>query len=142
MRSTVCHSPDDAAFRDDFEAGRIGTAGFRHRDHLRLAFVYLCESNVDSAHRRMRASIERFLALHGIDAGKYHETLTLAWVQAVRHFIEQCPHADSFAAFSAHDPRLLDAAIMDTHYSRDRLFAPSSRTRFAKPDRAPIPQHE
>jgi len=142
MTSThVSCSSDDLAYRDAFEAGSVLAAEFHHREHLRLAYVYLCEGSIDSAHRRMRRSIQHFLDRNGVDSAKYHETLTLAWIQAVRHFIELCPQADSFDGFCAHDPRLLVAAIMQTHYSPERLFSPAARIRFLAPDRHAIPTY-
>jgi hypothetical protein len=129
----------DLEFRDAFESGAVAPSSFRHRDHLRLAYVYLCEGEVETAHKRMRNSIRRFLDLNGVDPAKYHETLTLAWIQAVRHFMEMSSQATSFDDFIEHDQRLLDTSIMLTHYSKNALFSDRARKEFLAPDRQAIP---
>jgi hypothetical protein len=48
---------------------------------------------------------------------KYHETITRAWILAVRRFMELTPAADSADTFIDANPRLLDSKIMFTHYS-------------------------
>lgn len=134
-------SSGDERFRRDFEAGRIPPAGFDHRAHLRLAYVYLCGHDTESAYALMREGIQRFLARHGIDAGKYHETLTRAWMLAVRHFMVNSSQSGSFGDFVRQHPVMLDPQIMLTHYSRETLFSPQARAGFVKPDIDPIPSH-
>lgn len=134
-------SPTDHTFRTDFEAGRILPAQFGHREHVRLAYIYLTEAEPDAAHQRMQAALLAFLRHHAIPAEKYHETLTRAWVLAVRHFMEQSPPAASAEGFIAANPRLLDSKIMLTHYSADLLFSPEARAAFVEPDGSPIPRY-
>lgn len=134
-------SADDLAFRDEFEALRFPPAQFKHREHLRLAYVYLCEHDVDRAHAAMRTAIRGFLAHHEVDPAKYHETITRAWVLAVRHFLARTPAADSFAAFAEQHPAMLDSKIMLTHYSPTLLAQPEARVAFAEPDLDPIPRY-
>lgn len=132
-------SDADRAFRDDFFAGRVAPAAFDHRAHLRLAYVLLVEHDVEAAVVLMRDALRAFLVRHGIDAQKYHETLTRAWLLGVRHFMAAeapCASADEFLL---RQPRLLDARIMRTHYSAERLASPAARSGFVAPDLAPIP---
>lgn len=133
-------SPADTAFRRDFESFVYPPAHFKHREHLRLAYVYLAESDTDTAHAQMRAALLAFLAHHHIDPAKYHETLTRAWIHAVRHFMARAPDTTSFDALAAANPVMLDSKIMLTHYSAERLFSPEARTAFLAPDRDPIPR--
>ena len=135
----VTPSNADLEFRDRFEAGGVGASEFRHREHLRLAFVYLSEGDAAQASRRMRLSLKGFLAANGAPASKYHETLTRSWVEAVAYFISKAHPAASFDAFLAQDDRLLDHRIMLTHYARETLFSETARRRFVRPDREPIP---
>jgi hypothetical protein len=137
QRHGLC--PEDREFRVAFESGTVAPAEFGHSAHLRLAYVYLAEHDVDTAARTMRASLLAFLALHGVDPARFHETLTRAWILAVRHFMDRSPSA-SAADFIAKSTVLLDSRIMLTHYSPDVLFAPSARASFVEPDLAPIPR--
>jgi hypothetical protein len=131
----------DREFRLAFEKGTFPVAEFNHRAHLRLAYVYLSESDPDSALGSMRAALAAFLGRNQIDPAKYHETLTRAWILAIRHFMAQTPDTTSFAELAERQPQMLDPQIMLTHYSRDRLFSPEARADFVAPDRDPIPDH-
>ena len=134
-------SDDDRRFRADFESGAFPKAGFDHRAHVRLAYTYLAESDVETSFTRMRAALLGFLKHHGIDASKYHETMTRAWILAVRHFMETAGPSASADAFIDANPRLLDAKIMMTHYSAGLLFSDAARSAFVEPDLGDIPRH-
>ncbi len=128
-------------FRRAFEAGAFAPADFSHRQHVRLAYVYLVDSDVNLALDRMRAALVCFLSHHGIPATKYHETLTRAWILAVHHFMHRSPDASSADDFIDRNPMLLDSKIMLTHYSADLLFSDAARSGFVEPDLDPIPRH-
>lgn len=132
-------SPDDLRFREAFESGSLATADFGHRAHVRLAYSYLAGSDEDTALQRMRAAILGFLHHHAIPATKYHETLTRAWLQAVRHFMDRAGDATSADDFIDRSPVLLDSKIMLTHYSAEVLFSAAARAAFVEPDLDPIP---
>lgn len=136
-------SPDDLRFRDDFTAGRVTPAQFDHRAHVRLAYIVLVEANADaeSAADRMRTALRAFIARHGIDEAKYHETMTRAWILAVRHFMARTTSSDSAGAFIDANPVLLDSKIMLSHYSAAVLFSPEARAGFVEPDLQAIPRH-
>ena len=134
-------SMSDREFRAAFEAGAFAPADFSHRAHVRLAYVYLAESDVDLALERMRAALVGFLCVHGIPASKYHATLTRAWILAVDHFMHRSPEASCGDDFIARNPQLLDTKIMLTHYSADLLFSDQARAEFAEPNLDPIPRY-
>jgi hypothetical protein len=134
-------SASDREFRAAFEAGAFAPADFSHRAHVRLGYVYLAGSDVDTALARMRAALVAFLAHHGIPAAKYHETLTRAWILAVHHFMHRSPEAASADDFIERNPLLLDTKIMLTHYSAGLLFSDAARAEFVEPDLDPIPRH-
>jgi hypothetical protein len=135
-------SPEDRRFLAELEACALEPDQFDHRAHVRAAYVYLAEHEVDGAAERMRDTLRAFLMHHGIDVSKYHETITRAWILAVRHFMELTPPSGSADEFIQSNPRLLDSRIMLTHYSAERLFSPKARTEFVEPDIEPIPGHE
>jgi hypothetical protein len=134
-------SPGDREFRAAFEAGALAPAGFSHRAHVRLAYVYLAGGDDVAASERMRAALVAFLAHHGIPAAKYHETLTRAWILAVHHFMHRSPETASADEFIERNPLLLDTKIMLTHYSAGLLFSDAARAEFVEPDLDPIPRH-
>lgn len=135
---TLLSTDDDLAFRTAFESCQV--AEFDHRAHVRLAYVYLAEHDTDTAFQRMRDALRGFLAHRDNDPSKYHDTLTRAWIMAVRHFMDRTPSASSADAFIDQNPKLLDAGIMMTHYSAEVLFSPEARAGFVEPDLDSIPE--
>lgn len=131
-------SPEDRAFLLAFETGAATPAQFNHEAHLRLAYVCLVDDGLAGAQARMRAALTAFLRAHALPPGKFHETLTRAWLLAVRHFMGKGPSA-SFAEFLSNSQPLLDSRAMLTHYSPDRLFSPQARAGFVEPDLQAIP---
>ena len=133
---------EDLQFRADFETGQLQPEAFDHRGHIRLAYVYLAEADPDTALTSLRNALRSFLRHQGIPASKYHETLTRAWILAVRHFMTVSPPAASADDFIDRNPGLLDSRIMMTHYSTDLLFSTEARARFVEPNLDPIPRHD
>jgi hypothetical protein len=132
-------SREDRTFRSAFEAHTITPSQFTHEAHVRLAFTYLAEYDVESAAERMREALLSFIERNDIPRAKFHETITRAWVLAVRHFMDRST-STGFADFIARNPELLDSKIMLTHYSARALFSSDAREKFVEPNLDPIPR--
>ena len=133
---------NDADLLQAFEACRLTAADFRHREHLRVAYLYLARDPFEQAHARFEAGVVRLLVHLGAPASHYHATLTRAWLLAVRHFLRRegaKETSEEFLAVPGGASRLLDQKIMLTHYSAERLFSPAARAGFVEPDLDPIP---
>ncbi len=89
----------------------------------------------------MKRALLSFLEHLGVGTGKYHETITRAWVMAVHHFMASTESCSSFSEFIARNPILLDSEIMLSHYSAEVLFSDEARAGFIEPDVSPIPTH-
>lgn len=135
-------APSDRQFRHDFETCRLAPSDFDHRAHIRLAYVYLAEHADESALRMLREALQDFLEHHGIGPSKYHETMTRAWLFAVRHFMASSGSTSSADEFIERNEVLLDSQIMLSHYSADLLFSEKARAEFVEPDLEAIPRHE
>ncbi len=120
-------SLEDVEFRKSVEECSFPPAQFNHRAHIRLAYVYLCENDVEQSHVLMRNTLLRLLKHNGIPISKYHETMTRAWILAVRHFMDSGSGYGSADDFMADRPLLLDSKIMLTHYSAEVLFSDAAR---------------
>jgi hypothetical protein len=129
---------DDRGFRAAFEACQVTPSQFNHEAHVRLAYVYLAEFDVETAVDKMREALLNFLDHNSIPRSKFHETMTRAWVLAVRHFMNRSTSTCS-ADFIARNQELLDSKIMLTHYSASVLFSSDARAGFVEPDLDPIP---
>ncbi len=112
---------------------------FDHASHVRLAYTYLCEMDVAGAIVCMRGALKQFLLHHGVPETKYHETMTLAWLKAVAHFMSSGSATGSAHAFMTQNPMLLDTQIMLTHYAAQTLFSDAARRAYQEPDLEPIP---
>ena len=83
-----------------FEAGAAPEGGLRHRDHVRLAWLYLQRYPLPSVLERMSAGLRRLAAAAGRD-GLYHETITWAHVFLVRERMAKEDPGLSWDAFAA-----------------------------------------
>jgi hypothetical protein len=130
-------TPADEEFRASFERCEIPNHAFRHRDHLRLAWIYLRQSDLEAAAGLVGESIRRF-AQHNGAARKYHETLSRAWVRIVALAIAETPDAVGFDGLVAARPHLLDKKLPLKHYTPDRLWNDLARAQWVEPDVRPF----
>jgi len=94
------------------ERCEIPNQGFHHVDHLRVALVYLNESDsVDAAVALMASTLKRFAASVG-HAEKYSQAVTEFWMYQVAAARAMMPAADCQDLVRAY-PRLLDKSLMD-----------------------------
>jgi hypothetical protein len=137
MRMGDCMDLDDDAFLDAFERGALQSHGFRHRDHLRMAWLYISRYGLDQAASRAAAGLRNLAALHG-HPERYSATRTAVWVALVAHHLREAPGVN-FDAFLKRFPRLLDGRLLEAHYSPGLLASDDSRMRWVSPDRLPLP---
>jgi hypothetical protein len=130
----------DLEFERRFAAGDLPPGDFDHRAHLRLAYIHLATHGPDEAISTFREALLGFLRHHQIDPGKFHETITQAWLQAVWHFMQRAGDTTGSEDFMLRSSVLHDPKVMLTHYSANVLFGDEARRRFIAPDLDPIPR--
>lgn len=125
-----------AAF-DAFRAGTLSTDAFHHADHVRMAWVYLCEFGFDEAQRQFVDDLKRFAVAKGVP-GLFHATITTAYLSLLAERVAATPRA-TWEDFAATHPDLLQwkPGVLDGFYSPERLWSPMARARFLMPDRVP-----
>lgn len=104
---------------------------FHHRDHLAVAVVYLYSSDLATAMDRMRASLKRFAAHHGV-TGLYHETLTRFWLLQVEKSLDRSECLNR--SVRAIQNKLSDKNLAFEHYSRERIESKEARETWLEPD--------
>jgi hypothetical protein len=138
----------DENFLKTFEDCTLPFADWRHRAHLKVAYLYLRELPFADALMKVRANIKRYNAAtntpEGLERG-YHETITISWMRLV-HFalVERGPAADA-EEFLQRETQFLNKDALLKFYSRDQLISWLAKTEFVEPDIAPFPisaQHE
>jgi hypothetical protein len=77
---------NDAELWTGFHDRSLTHAEWKHRAHLRIAWLHLDRWDVDEAHLRMRVGIIRLNTVHGTEESPkrgYHETMTRVWFAIV-----------------------------------------------------------
>jgi hypothetical protein len=134
--------PTDAEFLTDFEAQRWPLDRWHHRDHIRLAFLYLTSFTFDVALDKIRAGIRAHNSAHGIantPTSGYHETMTVAWLRLVEMVLREYGPSGDGEAFCQDHPELLEKKTLRLFYSRARFMSIEAKSRFVEPDLTPLP---
>jgi hypothetical protein len=111
---------------------------FKHREHLRLAWLYLRRHGQEAGTARIRETILRYATALGA-AGIYHETLTRAWGACVGGALRETPGLEPFDAFLAAHPELLERTLLERYYRRETLESEEARRGWVPPDVAALP---
>ena len=117
---------------DRLERCLLGKEEFHHRDHVTVAVVYLYASDLETAMDRMRASLKRFAAHHGV-TGLYHETLTRFWLQQVARRLDR--GACLSESVNKVQQELNDKSLIFEYYSRERIDSPEAKATWLPPDK-------
>lgn len=130
----------DDEFLAAFEARTI--EDFHHRDHIKLAYLYLRRHPLDEATAKVRAGLQALAKawdapVDDLERG-YHETMTQAWVQLVHLTLSDCGAAECADAFCDRHPALMDKTHLQLFYSRARLISWEAKRAFVEPDLAPF----
>jgi len=134
---------EDEVFLTAFEAGTWPFDKWHHREHIRVAYLYLSRHPYETALDRMRSGIKALNAAHKVPETPtrgYHETMTQGWLRLTHHFLSQSGKCESSEAFVAKHPGLLQKDALLSHYTRDRLLSLEARNGFVEPDLRPLPQ--
>ncbi len=129
--------------------------GFRHRQHIHLAYLAVRRHGTAEAAVRIGSWI-RQLAAYERAPQKYNETVSRAWTEIVGHHVAADRAGRDSAAgasvsagagaagadfedFAARHPGLLDKRLLIQHYSPAVLASAPARTGWVEPDRIPFP---
>jgi hypothetical protein len=134
---------EDEAFLTAFEAGTWPFEKWHHREHIRAAYLYLCQLPYPEALERMRSGIKAFNIAHKVperpDRG-YHETITHAWMRLTHQALLESGKTVSSEAFLSRHPVLTSKDSLLIHYTKDRLMSAEARRQFIDPDIKPLPE--
>lgn len=125
----------DREFQAAFESLSIPGNEFRHKDHVRLAWIYLHDSDFASGCARFCGHFHRFVEHIGAQS-KYNATITWFYLATLYERIHTHAHAESWEAFADSNGDLLDnaMAIIRARYRDESLSSPLARRIFLLPD--------
>jgi hypothetical protein len=127
----------DLLLRHRFETRTLENAAFRHREHVRLTWVYLQAEPPPAVEARLCRMLLELATSHGV-AGRFHHTLTVAWVRIIEAARRSHPDT-SFDALVEACPSLLDKDAPLAYYTHDLLFSDAARARWVDPNLRPLP---
>ena len=125
----------DQEFTDAFERCALPNESFHHRDHVRLAWIYLRDQPPLDALARFAASLKRFAAANG-NPGLYHETITWAYLLLIRERMARAGRSRTWEEFAERNPDLLiwKGGVLATLYRQETLDSDLARHTFVLPD--------
>lgn len=129
---------EDPEFLQLFHQGNPPGEEFRHRGHLRLAWLVLSRHKKEDAEQMVAQEIQRLAVANGA-SGKYHDTLTRFWVRLVGHVMENAPEAQSIHGLLARFPLLLDKSLPYRHWRGETFNSDLARAGWVEPDLVPVP---
>ena len=128
----------DARFEHALQTCTMHPDLFTHEAHVRLAWIHIRNYGIDQAVINVCRQLQQFVA--AVDAeNKYHETLTVAAVRTVYHFMLKYP-VDQFELFLASAPVLITdfRSLIQSHYLAQTLASDAAQITFVEPDLLPF----
>lgn len=128
--------PTDDDLLAAFEAGREPEGGFHHREHVRVAWLYLRREPWTLALARFSQGLQGFARAQG-KPGLYHETVTVAFFLIIHERMAAADAPLSFDDFARRNPDLLTwrPSVLDRFYEKGTLDSDRARRVFVMPDR-------
>ena len=130
----------DEEFIVAFETCRITKEQWKHKDHIRMAWLYLQnEAIYETALKKIRIGIQNLNRSHGSDG--YHETVTHIFAIYIHRAMQQNPSISKFDNFYAANSMLYDGAnpFRKRHYSDGLWKSEQAKAKFVAPDLEPLP---
>src|SRR2546427_11247999 len=117
---------DDGEFLRLFHDGNLSGEEFRHRGHLRLAWLVPFKHSRIEAESILAREIRRFAIANGA-SNRYHDTLTRFWVRIVGHALENAPDTQSIDELLTRFPFLLDKGLPYRHWLGETFHSDRAR---------------
>lgn len=126
----------DQELVEDFERLTLSPELFSHREHVRLAWIYLRNYPPLVALERFCEGLKRFAASLG-KAERYHETITWAYLLLIHERMERTKSADSWDTFVEANGDLFDwkESILTRYYRQETLKSDLAKRVFLFPDK-------
>jgi hypothetical protein len=124
----------DDEFLAALEGDALPAASFDHAAHVRAAYLYLKRRGFIDGMAAFRASLRRFAERHGA-AGKYHETITVAFLSVIHERVHDGEADHGWPGFAASNRDLFERGFLDRYYRPETLASPRAREVFLLEER-------
>jgi hypothetical protein len=130
---------DDDLLRQ-FEMATLSTDSFHHREHVRVAWLFVTRHGMPDAIAAFSCALKRFAVANGAH-NLFHVTVTWAYLLLVNERQQACLAGD-WNSFAAQNADLLSwkPSILDAYYSPEVLWSDRARDTFVMPDRGLSPR--
>jgi hypothetical protein len=115
---------------------------WHHRQHIKVAYMYLKSHSFDGAMTRLRERIKAYNAAHKVPeslTSGYHETMTQAWLRLIYFTLCEYGPAETADAFYEQNPQLWQMKALRFFYTRDLFLSARAKAEYVEPDLTPLP---
>jgi hypothetical protein len=126
----------DQELMDQFDRGTLPNECFHHREHVRVAFLYLSLYPALEAIQLFSKALQKFAAAHG-KPQLYHETITWALMFLIRERMARSETRPTWDEFSRNNADLLswESRPLSRYYREETLASELARAVFIFPDK-------
>lgn len=128
----------DACFVEQFENQTLDPKHFNHVGHLRLAWLYLMDDEVDLVIEKLSVGIKGYAESLGARQ-KFHLTITDAIIRLMAERIKRLEYP-TWSQFLQQNRDLVEdaSAVLHQYYSESLLSSEAARLNVLQPDIKPI----
>ena len=123
-----------AELLEAFLDNSLDPAGFKHRDHVAVAFEMLRQYDFLDASAKYAGCLRALTEKAGVPE-KFNATVTMAFMSLIAERMNVAEYRD-FEDFEAANGDLASIAVLNRWYSKDRMSSEAARKIFLLPDRA------
>ncbi|MDC8003230.1 hypothetical protein POV27_04165 [Aureisphaera galaxeae] len=129
---------NNSVFEEQFASATLDPKLFSHEAHLRLAWIHINKYGVKQAEENVATQLLNFVERLG-ERDKYNETLTVAAVKMMGHFMQRSK-SESFQDFITAWPQLKSGfkGLIQSHYSIDIFTDEEAKKEYLAPDLLPF----
>jgi hypothetical protein len=126
----------DQELMEQFEHCTLPAGCFGHREHVRVAVLYLTNYPILAALQAFSKALQAFASTHG-KPQLYHETITWAYIFIIHERIARYGNKPGWEEFARNNADLLTwkTGILNRYYHEETLKSDLARAIFVWPDR-------